>query len=214
MNPYGIEIRQAYGEIAEKYHQRRLSKEELNIQWLETLKGHLPAAGKVSDLGCGAGVPITRYFANRGYDVVGYDISEEMLEIARREVPNVEFHRSSIEELRLESHSLDLIISFFAIIHIERTLHEAIFARMHEWLRPGGAAFLSLGAVDESEVRDANWHGAPMVWSHFDAEANIELLRKTGFEIVWQEVEDFGGEKHLFVIAHSSSGSQLSSDHD
>ena len=38
---------------------------------------------KVVDLGCGGGVPLAKYFAERGYAVEGYDLSAEMVAIAR-----------------------------------------------------------------------------------------------------------------------------------
>lgn len=40
--------------------------------------------GLVLDLGCGTGT-LTRMLASRGYDMIGIDISEEMLEAARGE---------------------------------------------------------------------------------------------------------------------------------
>ena len=38
--------------------------------------------GQIVDLGCGSGI-LARALADAGYDVLGYDISAEMVEIAR-----------------------------------------------------------------------------------------------------------------------------------
>ena len=73
---------------------------------------------------------------------------------------------------------------------------------MRTWLKPGGAALLSLGFSDNPDDYEADWLGAPMTWSHFDADTNLRLLREAGFEITWSEIEEFqAGERHLFVIA-------------
>ncbi len=92
-------VSQGHARIAGTYHRGRVDLEEVNIQWLDGFRGFLPESGRVADLGCGSGVPITRYFASRGYEVTGYDLSKEMLEIAIREVPGAEFYQSAIEEL-------------------------------------------------------------------------------------------------------------------
>jgi SAM-dependent methyltransferase len=194
-------VRDGYRQIAATYHAGRAAREEVNVEWLDQLRPWMPQAGRVVDLGCGAGVPVSRYFAQRGYDVVGYDISPQMLDIARREVPAASFTEGSIEELDLDSGSVDIVVSFFAIIHVPRAEHAALFGRIFTWLRPGGVALLSLGARDNPYGYEDHWHGAPMAWSHFDAGTNLELLSDAGFVIDWQELEDLAGERHLYVLA-------------
>jgi SAM-dependent methyltransferase len=193
-------VASGYARIASTYHAHRVEREAVNVQWLDGLRPMLPQSGKVIDLGCGAGVPITRYFATRGYDVTGYDLSEEMLAIARREVPQAEFHRIPIEDLQLDPGSVDLIVSFFAIIHIDRDLHAEIFRRMADWLRPGGAFLGYLGAGDNPDQSD-DFHGVPMAWSHYGAETNVRLFREAGFDVVRSEIEDLGHERHLLMLA-------------
>lgn len=201
MNRNAEEVRAGYEVIAGTYHAGRAAREQVNVEWLDTLRPLLLQSGKVVDLGCGGGVPISRYFANRGYQVTGYDLSPAMIDLARREVPGASFDVAAIESLALEPESVDLVTSFFAIIHIDRALHAEIFRRILTWLKPGGVCLLSLGAKDNPEEFQSDWHGAPMRWSHFDADTNLTLLKDAGFELRWHEVEDLGGEQHLFVVA-------------
>jgi SAM-dependent methyltransferase len=199
-------VREGYQVIAETYHAGRLAREAVNGAWLDTLRPMLPATGKVVDLGCGAGVPITRYFAERGYDVQGFDLSPAMLEIARREVPQAKFTEARIEDLSFEPASLDIVTSFFAIIHVHREHHAELFRRIFGWLKPGGIALMSLGAADNPNQFDENWNGAAMSWSHFDADTNLRLLTEGGFLISWSALESFGPkESHLFVLASRPS---------
>ena len=195
-------VRDGYAVVAPTYHERRVGREQANVEWLDTLRPLLPQDGRVIDLGCGSGVPITRYFARRGYTVEGYDMSPAMLDIARREVPAAVFHEARIEDVDLAPGSVELIVSFFAIIHVPRSRHAALFAQMRNWLRPGGAALLSLGAGDNPVGFEQDWLGAPMAWSHFDGDTNLRMLRETGLDIVWSEIEEIApDERHLFVIA-------------
>lgn len=56
--------------------------------------------GTIVDLGCGSGI-WARELANSGHRVIGVDISPAMIEIARRRVPEAEFHVKSFLHFRL-----------------------------------------------------------------------------------------------------------------
>jgi SAM-dependent methyltransferase len=51
-------------------------------------------AGRVVDLGCGSGI-WARELTDAGYQVLGVDLSPAMIELARRRVPDAEFHVGS-----------------------------------------------------------------------------------------------------------------------
>lgn len=51
-------------------------------------------AGTIVDLGCGSGIT-ARLLSDAGYDVVGIDLSEPLLRIARRRVPDATFRAAS-----------------------------------------------------------------------------------------------------------------------
>lgn len=200
-------VRDGYNVIAPRYHAGRVAEEQATIEWLDALRSRVPASGRVIDLGCGSGVPITRYFAQRGYEVDAYDLSPAMLDIGRTQVPGAIFHEARIEDVRLEANSVDIVVSFFAIIHVPRDEHAALFRRIWTWLKPGGALFVSLGTSDNPSDHDENWHGAPMAWSHFDAKTSLSLLREAGFRIDWSEIQESQPhERHLYVIAAEAAG--------
>jgi ubiquinone/menaquinone biosynthesis C-methylase UbiE len=106
-----------------------------------TLRGMMPPleGKRVLDLGCGAG-DLTRWLADHGaLTVTGVDVSERMLEVARREVarPSVTFIRSSAEDAEFPTASFDLIVSSLMFHYVAdlRTL----FAKLRDWTQRGGA---------------------------------------------------------------------------
>jgi SAM-dependent methyltransferase len=67
---------------------------------LEILASYQLHQGLIVDLGCGSGLS-AREFINAGYQVLGIDISESMLEIARKKVPEAEFKIGSLFDTKL-----------------------------------------------------------------------------------------------------------------
>ena len=62
--------------------------------------GQLVTDGPVGDLGCGTG-RITTYLAGRGMDVFGVDLTPGMIEVARREYPELRFEVGTLYDLGL-----------------------------------------------------------------------------------------------------------------
>jgi 2-polyprenyl-3-methyl-5-hydroxy-6-metoxy-1,4-benzoquinol methylase len=74
----------------------------------------------VLDLGCGAG-QLAHYLATRGAaEVIGVDVSERMLELARAQWahPRVSYQRISIEEVSFAPAHFDLVVSVLALHYV------------------------------------------------------------------------------------------------
>src|SRR5262249_17005457 len=82
-----------------------------------------------------------------------------------------------------------------------RAEQPVLIARIHSWLKPGGS-FLGTWAVSDWEGKEENWEGwgAPMWWSHYDKDQNLNMLRSAGFEIISAEVRT-DKEIWLWVLA-------------
>lgn len=77
----------------------------------------LPAPARVLDLGCGAGRDLGP-LKERGYEVVGVDISDGMLELARRHHADVELVQASLYELPFHDESFDGVWSAATLLHV------------------------------------------------------------------------------------------------
>jgi SAM-dependent methyltransferase len=142
----------------------------------------LPAAGSVLDLGCGAGLPSTGRLAET-FRVVGADISDAQIALARRNVPAAELLRADMLDLDFPDASFDGIAALYSIAHVPREQHPRVFALVRRWLRPGGVFLASLGAGDLPSWT-GEWLGVPMFFSSHSAEANLRLLRDAGLDVL------------------------------
>jgi ubiquinone/menaquinone biosynthesis C-methylase UbiE len=102
--------------------------------------------GKCIEIGCGAG-RLTMHMARDFREVVGVDVSEGMLRVARAHVsaPNVEFLRSNGLELPVDTGSAEGVFSTHVFQHFDsHDLARANFAEVARVLRPGGTAMIHL----------------------------------------------------------------------
>jgi SAM-dependent methyltransferase len=199
-------VRAGYEQIAPAYLGAR-GRDTADVRALARLLERLPADALVLDAGCGAGVPITALLAEAGHRVVGVDFAVAQLALARAALPSGAFVCQDLTALGLAPTAFDAVCSYYAIIHVPRREHRGILAAFHRALKPGGYAFLCLGAADLDDDYDNDFFGARMYWSHYDAPTNLALLRDVGFEVLWsafvadelEQVDPAVG--HLFVLA-------------
>jgi SAM-dependent methyltransferase len=93
--------------------------------------------GPVGDLGCGTG-RITAYLAGRGLDVFGVDLTPGMIEVARREYPELRFEVGSLFGLDIKDDELAGALAWYSLVHTPREDLPKAFAELFRVLRPGG----------------------------------------------------------------------------
>ncbi|HEY0427660.1 MAG TPA: class I SAM-dependent methyltransferase [Pyrinomonadaceae bacterium] len=193
-------IENGYNKIAALYHAKRLAKKEINNQYFDGLFQYFPDSGKLLDLGCGGGQPLTSYFAEKGFDVTGVDISSKMIEIAREQIPQGNFFVSEMTECEFGEEEFDVIVSAFAIIHVPQKKQSSLFKNIFKWLKTGGVAFLILATNDVEEWIE-DFYGVEMYWSHFGSEKYKEIIADAGLQMLWDKIETLSnGEVFYNVI--------------
>ena len=155
------------------------------------------------DLGCGAGLPSTLRLAER-FDVVGVDVSERQIELARRNVAGVSFIHADLSEVRFEEETFAAVTALYSISNLPRVEHGALFGRIASWLAPGGLFLASLGSTDSPDWT-GDWLGVPMFFSSYDAGTNRGLVEAAGLVPLHAEVvtmtEPEGEVAFLWVLA-------------
>jgi SAM-dependent methyltransferase len=98
---------------------------------------------RVLDLGCGAG-QLAHYLATTGAaEVVGVDVSERMLALARAEWahPRVTYYRGAVEEVMFPPQRFDLVVSSLVLHYVDD--YAGLILRIAGWLAPGGVLVYS-----------------------------------------------------------------------
>ncbi len=85
-----------YDQISDWYAANR--HPEIGVADIEKFAGSLGDSGKILDLGCGTGVPISQTLARMGFDVFGIDSSPEMISQFRTNVPHAHAQCATLQE--------------------------------------------------------------------------------------------------------------------
>lgn len=71
---------------------------------------------KILFAGCGNGLECV-LAVSRGANVIGIDISEKEIELARRNCPKAEFYVADLERTKFNNNSFDIIVSILAVMY-------------------------------------------------------------------------------------------------
>jgi SAM-dependent methyltransferase len=156
----------------------------VRTKYLEMLTVLLSPDATVLELGCGAGIPMTRRLIDEGFKVTGVDISPEQLALAGKNVPEANLILGDMTTLEFDDNSCDAVTAFYSITHIPRVEHPDLFILIFRILRPGGILVANLGKDDLPDSVEDDWLGKPMFFSHYDADTSEAMIRKIGFEII------------------------------
>src|SRR5437868_13018046 len=137
-------------------HYDRLMRDVPYRMWVRYLKQLLEVhefePKRVLDLACGTGT-VTEMLARSGYDVVGVDLSQGMIEEARRkairsELP-LEYHVQDAAEMELPGKPFDLCVSFFDSVNYitEPKALQSAFHKVSAHLVPGGLFIFDINSA-------------------------------------------------------------------
>jgi SAM-dependent methyltransferase len=172
---------------------------------------HIPQRGLILDLCCGTGA-VSKRFTELGYDVVGVDGSEAMLEYARTAVPSATFICSDARDFRVDK-LCDAAVSLYDSLNHIMTLEglTSAFVCTRKALKPGGLFFFDMN--DDASFA-AHWRGsqgmsddesAVVVKGSYDAEAKLGKLAL----IMFRFSENRWERTNLVLEQHAFSADEI-----
>jgi ubiquinone/menaquinone biosynthesis C-methylase UbiE len=138
-NKNAVEV---FNEMAEVYQQKYMNV-DCYQESLEYFLNHLNPTDTILDLACGPG-NILHYLSNRknNLKLSGIDLSEQMIKLAKRNVPNAKFEISDCRDLNHMEGSYNAIVCSFLIPYLLEREIEKLFKAVWNLLVPNGIFYL------------------------------------------------------------------------
>ncbi|MFX1312626.1 MAG: class I SAM-dependent methyltransferase [Promethearchaeota archaeon] len=97
----------------------------------------------ILDLGSGTGLPFAKYFIEKGFKVLGIDISAQMVKLSQKNVPESDFRELSMTDLDYID-KFDGIFSNYSMLCLSPPLFKDVASRLIKALKKNGLLYLAL----------------------------------------------------------------------
>ena len=137
---------------------------------------------RIGDVGCGPGrAAAFLRDLDVGLDVVGVDLSLELLRAGRRAHPGVPFAQGTLVSLPVRSSSLGGVVSWYSIIHTAPGGLSAIAVELARVVEPGGFVLVAFqaGGGEALDRAAPTFRHAPEAVGASLAQAGLEVLEST-----------------------------------
>lgn len=199
---------EAFDALGDRYDEAFPHKDG-QIEATDWLVASLSAGSRVLDLGCGTGLPTARRLTEAGLEVVGVDLSDRMVELARAHVPGARFHQADIADLRphgpRDLGSFDAVAAFFSLLMLPRAEIPRALSTVRHLLRPGGLFVLSMVEADLDDV-PIPFLGRSIRVSGYPRDVLRTVVEAARFEVVEESARSYAPagadvppEEHLFL---------------
>jgi SAM-dependent methyltransferase len=140
------------------------------------------SSGRVVDLACGSGI-LSQRLSDAGFDVLGIDLSPDMLDLARRRAPKADFIEGSLLSAELPPCVAVAIVGegvnyLFDESHSKRALAK-LFARIHRALSPGGVLLFDAAGPEREPARNFREGDGWAVLFESKTDARRKILTRT-----------------------------------
>jgi ubiquinone/menaquinone biosynthesis C-methylase UbiE len=185
MEQYLNKVENMYDTVAKEYaetfsgeHKKKPKDQEILYRFSQKIGNRQP----VWDLGCGPG-QTTKYLRNLGIEISGMDLSEKILEQARKIHPEIHFQKGNILDLSFETNSIAGIVAFYAMVHFSKEQVGMAFREIFRVLQPDGI-FIFTFHIGEEIIHFDEFLGKQIDidFMFFTTDFILGCLKESGFE--------------------------------
>jgi SAM-dependent methyltransferase len=106
-----------------------------------------PKNARVAEIGCGDGRD-AKDIAKKAEFYVGFDISKELIKLAKNHVPGAKFEVADANDFEYPN-DLDVVFAFASLLHLNPQEIKNTLEKVSAALRPGGIFYISSKHADE-----------------------------------------------------------------
>ncbi len=185
----------SYNKIASSFNASR-KRSSVSTSVL-TFTHSLKKGAHVLDVGCGSGIPITKYLVEKGMRVTGIDISSQLLDLAASNVPQGKFVKVSISAYQTDE-KFDGIVAWDSLFHLQPHEHELVFEKLYKLLKEKGYLLFTHGGSKGQIIGEM--YGEKFHYSSPGPENIKGLLKGLGFTTLEWEVDSLEANGYMIAL--------------
>jgi len=168
---------------------------------LEKFKKFLPT-GKILEVGAGTGRD-AKDLVDLGYEYVGTDVSDGLLDIARKSLPNQQFIKMSVYDLSFPE-KFDGFWASAVLLHIPKARIGEALRKIKSTQISGSIGFISIkdGSGEKMSQRRIDGVDTERFFALWGRKEFEEVLDRNGFEVIDYEYRTVSANTqwHMFIV--------------
>ena len=178
----------SYNKAAQKYYNlfyNELNRKPFDKEFIDYYLSFFNTDSIICDAGCGPCGHIENYIFQKGYKVVGIDISERCIEIAKKHSPGIKFETGDFSKLNCTNDYYDGLISYYSIIDTPKIYINEILKEFKRVLKKNGFLLLAVKEGNEEGYQHELLGIKTNIYlSLFTKEEIKTYLEANGFDII------------------------------
>jgi len=177
------------------------------IQQIREFINLLKPGIEVLDLGCGPGnVSRQLLLSGKEFIIKGIDLSEEMIKLARENVPCGDFSCQDIREISFKAQTFDVIFLSFCIVHLTDMELVLLIQKVSNYLRKEGKLYLSFMDGKKDGFERTSFSEDEIYFYYHSSDSVEKLLKANNLSIINLTKQDYpenGGSitTDIFIFA-------------
>lgn len=148
----------------------------------------LPKGGKVLDVGC-AGGRDSKKLIQKGFEVIGIDLTDSFLKEAKKNVPRAKFIKMDARKLKLPNDYFDAIWASAILLHLKRKDISKTLKGFYRVLKTSGKLHIRVKKGKGSGYKkDKLSSGEKRLFTYFSKDELEGLVKKADFKIIISRV--------------------------
>lgn len=200
-----MDLKSTYNRIARDW-ERDHHADTWWIEGTEKFLSFLAPGASILDIGCGAGEK-SKYLVNKGFEVIGFDFSEEMVRLATEQVQKAVFLVKDIRHPLDFSRSFDGVFAQAVLLHIPKKEVIEVLKNIISPLKTGGYFYAAVKEIKsngpEEEILTENDYGCEYerFFSYFTLDEVKHYLQECDLKLVYKNITTSGKTNWIQIVA-------------